>query len=249
VSIISAFDTSREIITPGSAAAKVPDFPEVFICVFSQRFAELFLKKFEMKELFSLFAGRDIVIYEFNYRGKRFGFYHTLQGGSASASLLEEMIAAGCKKILYFGSCGSLDKKIAGGHFLIPVSAYRDEGTSYHYVPASDYIEIKTAGRLAEIFEELKISYHKIRTWTIDAFYRETRNNMLKRKADGCEAVEMECASIMAVGQFRQREVYEFLYAADCLDGFEWDARILGNIPDDIKEEILTVALQVAVRL
>ena len=26
---------------------------------------------------------------------------------------------------------------------MIPAQAYRDEGTSYHYVPASDYITIK----------------------------------------------------------------------------------------------------------
>ena len=28
---------------------------------------------------------------------------------------------------------------------MVPTDAYRDEGTSYHYAPASDYIEIKNA--------------------------------------------------------------------------------------------------------
>jgi uridine phosphorylase len=249
MSIINAFDTSKEIITPESTSKKIEDIPEIFICVFSQKFVEQFQKKFKMKEISSIFAGRDIIIYEFDYKGKKIGFYHTLQGGSASAALLEEIIAAGCKKVLYFGSCGSLDNKITSGHFLIPTVAYRDEGTSYHYLPVSDYIEIKTAEKLSEIFEELRIPYNKTKTWTIDAFYRETENNMYKRKAEGCAAVEMECASIMAVGQFRKKEVYEFLYAADCLDGTEWNARILGKLPEKMKEKIMNVALEVVVRL
>lgn len=61
--------------------------------------------------------------------------------------------------------------------------------------------------------------------------------------------MEMECASVMAVGQFRKKEVYQFLYAADCLDGKEWDKRIVGNMPEPMRERILLVALETAIRL
>ena len=57
----------------------------------------------------------------------------------------KEIIAKGGKNILYFGSCGSLDKSVTSGNVIVPTHAYRDEGTSYHYAPASDFIEIKTA--------------------------------------------------------------------------------------------------------
>ena len=79
--------------------------------------------------------------------------------------------------------------------------------------------------------------------------YRETRSNLEKRKAEGCGVVEMECASIMAVGQFRKKKVYQFLYAADCLADSDWDKRILGNMPTDLRERILLVAIEVATRL
>ena len=72
---------------------------------------------------------------------------------------------------------------------------------------------------------------------------------MNMRKKEGCGVVEMECASIMSVGQFRKREVYQFLYAADCLDDNSWDKRILGNMPQDLRERILVVAIEVAFRL
>ena len=70
-----------------------------------------------------------------------------------------------------------------------------------------------------------------------------------KRREAGCGVVEMECASVMAVGQFRGVEVYQFLYAADCLDGEAWDRRILGNMPQGLRDRILLVALEAASRL
>lgn len=49
-------------------------------------------------------------------------------------------------KYIVFGGCGCLNKKIIHGQVIIPTEAsYRDEGTSYHYAPASDYIKIKNA--------------------------------------------------------------------------------------------------------
>ena len=102
---------------------------------------------------------------------------------------------------------------------------------------------------MTQILTDMHISYNTTRTWTTDAFYRETKGNLEKRREEGCGVVEMECASIMAVGQFRKKEVYQFLYAADCLGGNDWDKRILGNMPEDLRERILVVAMEVAMRL
>ena len=110
-------------------------------------------------------------------------------------------------------------------------------------------MEIPTNRRLGEIFAELNLPYATGKTWTTDALYRETRNNMKKRRAEGCIAVDMECASVMAVGQFRGVPVYQFIYAEDCLDGEVWDRRTLGNVPATTRERYLRIALEVASRL
>ena len=49
---------------------------------------------------------------------------------------MEQLIAGGVKKIIATGCCGALfaDKE---GDFYIPISALRQEGTSYHYLPPS----------------------------------------------------------------------------------------------------------------
>lgn len=121
-------------------------------------------------------------------------------------------------KYIVFGGSGCLNKEIAHGKVMIPTEAYRDEGTSYHYAPASDYIPVKNADVVARFMEENKIPFVKGKTWTTDSFYRETVNNFEKRKADGCISVEMECAAIQAMCNFRGLDLYMFLTCGDLLD-------------------------------
>lgn len=170
-------------------------------------------------------------------------------GGAAAASSLEEIIAMGAKKSLFFGSAGALDRKVVAGKLTVQQRAYRDEGVSYHYLPSAEFVKIPTATHLSEIFDELGISYSLSATWTTDAPYRETRANVERRRSAGCSVVEMECASLMAVAEFRNIPVYQFLYAADCLDFAQWDKRMLGNMPADMRGCILKVALETAKRI
>ena len=251
MSIIDTFDLyGEEIIKAKNNISLIENFPKTVIVVFSSGFYNLVLDKYSTSKIGSLNAGgNELPIYQFEHKGVQLGFFHTMLGGAGAAALLEEIIALGAEKILYFGSCGALDKEIAEGHLLVPTAAYRDEGVSYHYAKAADYLEIETAEKLMRILDDMHVPYHKTKTWTTDAFYRETERNMEKRKVEGCGVVEMECACIMAVGQFRKKEVYQFLYAADCLSGKDWDKRILGNMPETLRERILLVAIEVAIRL
>ncbi len=248
--IIDAFDPNgEEIIQAKNLVERIKDFPKIVIVVFSGKFCDLFLKQYKADKIASLTAGFELPVYQFEYKGVKLGFFQTLIGGAGSAGLLEELIALGAERFLYFGSCGALEQEIAAGHLLVPTAAYRDEGASYHYAPKSDYLEIKTAQRLMQILEELHVPYRPTKTWTTDAIYRETKRNVERRRSEGCGVVEMECAALMAVGQFRDKDVYQFLYAADCLDGAAWDKRILGNMPVDLRERILLVSMEVAIRL
>lgn len=251
MSIIHSFDPNSEaVLNPGDMLFPVENMPETLIATFSPKFLKILEGISPLEECAILkINGCVRPVYRFEYKGQTLGIFHTMLGGSASAAMLEELIAMGAKRVLYFGSSGALDSEIVAGHLVVPTAAYRDEGMSYHYMPASDYIEIETAGRLCQILDSLSVPYVRAKTWTTDAVYRETRAGMAARKAEGCAVVEMECASVMAVGQFRKVPVYQFLYAADCLDAAQWDKRILGSMPADMRERILTVALNAAAKL
>ena len=63
----------------------------------------------------------------------------------------------------------------------------------------------------------------------------------------GCICVEMECSALNAVAQFRNKDLFQFFYAADNLDDTSWDKRSLSN--DDKlseKEKIIYLALELA---
>lgn len=248
--IINAFDiTSDEILKPSYMASKIDGFPETVIVTFKQSIIDIAIELYGNKVISEMHAGINIPIYQLNYNNKSIAIYLTWLGGPASVGLLEEVIAKGAKKVVFFGSCGTLDKNLVAGHLVVPTSACRDEGTSYHYAPASDYIEVKTSARLAEILTEIDIPFVSGKTWTTDAFYRETRNNMERRKKDGCITVEMECASIMAASQFRGIDLYQFLYAEDNLDSDLWDSRTMGKVPKTANEQYLRIALEIASRV
>lgn len=251
MSIINAFDPlSREIIKPSDMIPNIKGFPETVISGLSWKFSEIIRKKFCPEEISYIgICGMKFPVFKFEYKGHTLGYFHTCLGGACAAGMLEEAIAKGGKKFLFFGSCGSLDSKISAGYFIVPNAAYRDEGTSYHYAPPSDFIEIKTADKLSEILSELDIPHIKTKIWTTDAFYRETVNNAALRRSEGCSAVDMECASLMSCGQFRNVEVYQFLYAADCLDGEVWDKRIISHTPEELRELVINTALETAIRI
>jgi len=247
MSIEKAFDNmSEEILQPWNIINKIENFPEIVIVTFNEDIINIVEKRPDAEIIGGFNAGYKIPIYKITHKNKTAAIYKTLIGSASTVALLEESIAKGAKKFLFFGSCGVLDKNISVGNFIVPTAAYRDEGTSYHYMPASDYIEIKTADKLAGIMTELNLPYITSKTWTTDAIYRETRNNMQKRKNEGCLTVEMECASIMAAGQFRGVEVYQYLYAEDNLDSVEWERRSMGSVILSTKEKYLVIALDIA---
>lgn len=252
---MSLFDTfdphSEELIKVSQQRSfrEVADFPEIVIGAFKEETFRALENVALAEVICSLRGGRSIPVYRVRWQGLDIGLFHSLMGGARTVCLMESLLARGAKKFLFYGNCGVLDREIAAGHLILPTAAYRDEGTSYHYLPVSDYVEVPTQPRTAQIMDELHLPYVSGRVWTTDAFYRETRDNMQKRKADGCIAVDMECASVMAAGQFRNVPVYQFFYADDCLDGEAWDPRTLGARPASSHAKFLQIALEIAARL
>jgi len=250
MSIIDTFDSeSEEILKPHFISPKAYGFPEIAIATYKRHIIELASEIFGSSTVSTVKAGYTLPIDSLSYKGRDFAIYFQPPGASISAAVLEELISKGGKKFVFFGACGSLSSDIPAGSIVIPTAAYRDEGVSYHYMPAGDYVKIPTSGRLAEIFSELGIPHITGRTWTTDAIFRETRNNMELRKSEGCCVVEMECASVVSVGLFRGVEIYQFLYVEDNLDTETWDPRTMDKIPRSAEERYLRAALEIALRI
>lgn len=225
--ITNTFDNkSKAIIHPH----RNENAPRVDACIltFSHEIEKFVLEKYDCKEIGAFwFATGKTPVYAFEYKGKRFAFYKTYVGAPACVATVEDTLAViNTDKYILFGGAGCLNKEIARGKVMVPTEAYRDEGTSYHYAPAADYVTVKNADVVAAFMEEYGLPYVKGKSWTTDAFYRETIDNFEKRKADGCISVEMECAAVQAMCDFRGLDLYVFFTGGDLLDAPKWEMRL-----------------------
>ena len=184
----------------------------------------------------------------YRFVGTDIGLVKTTVGAPITSVLMEEVgHIYSCKKAVVFGTCGTLDRAIPRNKLIVPTEAYRDEGTSYHYMEPSDYIAIRNYRKVCEVLDQLGIKYVTGKTWTTDAFYRETLEEIAKRKREGCIVVEMELSACQAVCNYAGIELYSFLYRADNLDADAWEKGQRDSLlAKDDRLKILNVALEIA---
>ena len=176
-------------------------------------------------------ATKTYPVYAISYRGEKICLAQAPVGSAPAAQFMDWLIGYGAKKIISTGTCGVL-ADIEENTFLVPVRALRDEGTSYHYVAPSRYIEMEmeAISAIEQVLEERGIPYEEVMTWSTDGFYRETAEKVAYRKEEGCAVVEMECAALAAVAQLRGLVWGELLFTADSLaDLDKYDSRDWGS--------------------
>ena len=219
------------------------------IIIFSKIIYEHMLNNFECEKISEVGAcNGNIPVWSFEYEEERIVFYLTPIGSAlAGGTIAEVHHLTGASTFIAFGSCGSLDREATDNKFIIPTQAYRGEGLSYYFAKPQDYIKMKNADKVAEIFSELHLPYVQGKVWTTDSMIRETVNLVNKRKQEGCIAVEMELAGIQAVCDFYGFEIYDFLAPGDVLleDNYEIEQLAAANHNLDN----LFIALQIAKRV
>lgn len=223
--ILTEFDSAKKaIINPEDIVKAVEGMPQVAVACYSNTTFERMIGEVDAEIIASTCTANGVTpIYKALYKDVEVALFMIDVGAPMSVGMLEEVFAMGVEKVVVFGTCGVLDQRIEDCSIIIPNRAVRDEGTSYHYAPPSDEIEVN--GKYMEVFtqmlDELQVKYTVGKTWTTDAFYRETPEKIKRRKEQGCICVDMECSADAAVAQFREKELVQFFYAADNLDSDE----------------------------
>lgn len=252
--ILDEFDNEVSSVIDPSASVKnnIKNFPTTAVAFYSKALMEKFIELYHPKKIAELsHSSGTFPIYKISEDGIDIAVYRSMIGAPASVLQFEEMIALGVKNLVTVGSCGCLDKSIEEFSIIIPHEAVRDEGTSYHYYPKND--EIRMNARVVKILEKVLrqrgCSYIKAKTWTNDAFYRETKAKVKRRKDMGCRVVDMECSAMIAVARFRKVNYGQLFYSADNLDSDYWDPRHLRNYELDMRHHMIPLAIACAKQL
>ena len=249
--VLEEFDeTVNSTFDPYEVENVVEGFPKVGVTCFSKKLFDQLVDKFNGIEIALNSNGNGkLPIYKINYEGHELALFMSIVGAPACIVQYEELFAMGLEKMVVFGTCGALDRSIDDLAIIIPNSAVRDEGTSYHYMKSSREVVVnpKYQEEFIKLLNEHDYSYIVGKAWTIDAPYRETRSKVAQRKNEGCICVDMECSAIAALAKFRNKEIFQFFYAADNLDSAKWDKRSLGNTEKlSDKEKIGLLAIKLA---
>ena len=225
---ILEFDPSPKAKIDPSNLIESGKIPECCVITFFGDVIRELLKAGKLKQVAAYYSATvNLPVYEMEYDGKPIAIVQGFVGAAGSAALLEELIAMGAKRFIVCGAAGVLQKGIQVGHLVVPYTAVRDEGASYHYAPPSREMECDphALSVIENALSSENIPYIKAKTWTTDAFYRETEDKVALRVSEGCVTVEMEAAAFFAVSRFRGVTLGQILFGGDDLSGVEWDSR------------------------
>lgn len=225
---ILEFDPSPTAVIEPNEVIDPIDIPAHVVLCFFQDVIEKVVTEHGGREIDVLVSeiGQNPV-WELDYGGERLTVVHPGVGAPLAAGITEELIARGCRAFVACGGAGVLVPDVALGHVIVPTSAVRDEGTSYHYLAPSRTVapSPEAVAAIVATMERHGVPHVEGATWTTDAIYRETRGKMERRVDEGCLTVEMESAAFFAVAAFRGVTFGQLLYAGDDLSGDAWDAR------------------------
>ena len=244
-------DNSPDALIEPSHVLSPIDIPRHCVLCFFQEVIAGLREQGLLREVFVL--GSEMgpnPVYALDAGGRPLALMHPGVGAPLAGAFMDELIALGCRKFIACGGAGVLNADLVVGHLVVPDSAVRDEGMSYHYLPPSREIapSPEAMSAIEATLQRHNAPYVVGKTWTTDAFYRETAARVARRRAEGCLTVEMEAAALFAVGRFRGVTVGQILYSGDDLSGEAWEDREWRD-HSSIRERLFRLAAEACLML
>jgi uridine phosphorylase len=164
-------------------------------------------------------------LYTFTHAGIDFGIVGCAVGASFAVLIAEEMFASGCELLISVTSSGQIMPVRPPPYFVVIESALRDEGTSYHYMAASEYshADPRLIAALDGAFNAFPVPVLTGATWTTDAPFRETQPAIDAMREKNLMAVEMEAAALYAFARARQKAVLCFAHVTNQMGRIDGD--------------------------
>ena len=191
-------------------------FPKAFVITWQKRVLDYFLRHYRGHYTKKYLSG-----WQNYYCLENVGFIClTGIGAPHAVTCLEELVAMGAQRFMTIGSAGGLSQE----GIIVCNKALRDEGTSHHYLPHRLYAfpHRPLTRHLQKNLTAMGYSFTVGPTWTIDAPYRETVEEIQSYRCKGVLTVDMEAAALFAVAQLRQVQIATLFVVSDILHEAGW---------------------------
>ncbi len=161
----------------------------------------------------------------FTLAGRIVGIVGCVVGAPFAVLVAEELFACGCRLLISVTSAGQIVQSEPPPYFVIIDRALRDEGTSYHYAPPSEFAQADPQLVAAAIGALRGKGLRALAgpTWTTDAPFRETAEAIESARQKGVLAVEMEAAALYSFARARGAAVLCLAHVTNTMGQIEGD--------------------------
>ena len=165
------------------------------------------------------------VLYQYNLNGIIIGIIPCVVGSSYAVLVAEQLFVSGCKLLLSVTSAGMISKVSNTKQFALITYSIRDEGTSYHYLPADKpaLLNEHLLKLLSGYTGNPDCPYFNGSSWTTDAPYRETPSAIAEMKQQNITCVEMEAAALYTLSAVKNYPIICFAHLTNSMAQKEGD--------------------------
>ena len=202
----------------------VAEPPEAVVLCYSRTLMEYLTETYDGREVSHYYGD----LYAFDDTDGTVGVMGNFGIGSpTTAMMMDELVADGVESFLSVGIAGCLQESIEMGEFIVCEKAIRDEGTSHHYVESERYAypSESLTGTATQLLQDREEAFHVGPSWTIDAIYRETKEEVERYADEGVLTVEMEASAVFAVAAHRGVEAAAMFVVSDYLGLSDWEPK------------------------
>lgn len=159
-------------------------------------------------------------------------------GAPALSVKMEQLIALGVNKFIAIGIAGTLMNKHDIGEFIIASKALAEDGVAHLYLNGQNYVEADH--NLSSKWNHFSVnqtlpSFHKAGTWSFSAIFRETPADIARVTKQGYDVVEMEAATLYAIGKEKGVQALSLFVISDTLSHDNWvpylkEPKVINNL-------------------
>jgi uridine phosphorylase len=143
---------------------------------------------------------------------------------------MEELVVLGAKRFIAVGTAGSLMNAHKIADFVLCPKALAEDGVAHLYLPQGQKVADADPELLLEweqFAKERRIpTFKPAFAWSFSAIFRETLADVLRVESLGCSVVEMEAATLYAIGQEKGVQTLSLFIISDSITQEEWSPRI-----------------------
>lgn len=168
-------------------------------------------------------------------------------GAPALAVKMEQLIVLGTQAFIAVGTAGTLMDKHRIGDYIIASKALAEDGVAHLYLNGSTVAEAD-AGMCAEW--EAFVKKHSLphfqpaAAWSFSAMFRETPADVIRVSALGCDVVEMEAATLFAIGKEKGVQTLSLFVISDSVTDQKWVPHIKGGPVRDNLHQLADWAIE-----